>query len=102
MKNDVLKLIAQKAKRRLIGKEITTVQNIKIIPNDDENFRSKVKFLLAQEDVVTNPVHYLVDEIELKRLNEEQRERYLLSTLDKYTSLKQEIESLQVLQQKVM
>ena len=102
MKNDVLKLIAQKAKRRLIGKETYSAPKIKIIPNEDANFKSRVEFLLAQEDVVTNPVHYLVDETELKHLNEEQKERYLLATLDKYARLKAEIENLQTEHKSVM
>lgn len=102
MKNDVLKMFAQRAKRRLVGRENFVAPKIKIIPNEDENFKNKVEFLLSQDDLITNPVHYLVDDRELKSMNEEQKERYVLSTLDRYTSLKQEIENLQTLQRKVM
>ena len=42
MKNDVLKLIAQKAKRRLVGKEAVVNAKIKVISNEDEDFKSKV------------------------------------------------------------
>lgn len=93
MYNDVLKNFAQKAKRRLVGKEKVTSAKIKVISNEDEDFKSKVEFLLSQEDVVTNPVHYLIDDKILKNMQEQERERYLLNTLDKYMALKKQIEN---------
>ncbi len=93
MKNDVLKLIAQKAKRRLVGKEAVVNAKIKVISNEDEDFKSKVEFLLSQESVVSNPVHYLIDDRILNNMAESQREKYLLDTLDKYNSLKNKLES---------
>lgn len=93
MKSDVLKSFAQKAKRRLVGMETPVSAKIKIISGDDSDFRSKVEYLLSQDGVVTNPVHYLVDDRLMKNMNEFEKERYLLSTLDKYCSLRQQIES---------
>ena len=93
-KSEALKHIAQKAKRRLVGKETTVNAKIKVISNEDVEFKSKVEYLLSQEGVVTNPVHYLMDDKILKNMNEEAKERYLLSTLDKYRSLRQEIENI--------
>ncbi len=91
---DVLKSIAQKAKRRLVGKEQKIPAKIKVISNDDAEFRSKVENLLAQEEVVSNPVHFLMDEKTLKGLDDQAKERYLLSTLDKYNSFKNQIENI--------
>ena len=84
-KNDILKTFAQKAKRRLVGKEQPAAAKIKVISNEDEDFKSKVEFLLSQETLVTNPVHYLIDEKIFAKMNDNEREFYLLSTLDKYT-----------------
>lgn len=92
MYNDVLKNIAQRAKRRLVGKENKPNAKIKVISNDDVDFKSRVEFLLSQEDVVTNPVHYLIDDKILKNMKESEKERYLLSTLDKYMALKKQFE----------
>lgn len=94
-RNDFLKNFAQRAKRRLVGKETTPKVNarIKVISNEDLEFKNKVQQLLSQEDVITNPVHYLIDEHALKNMNEPARERYLLATLDKYISTKRELEN---------
>lgn len=93
MKNDVLKVIAQKAKRRLIGKENVTNAKIKVISNEDEDFKSKVEFLLSQQSVISNPVHYLIDDKILSNMEENQREKYLLDTLDKFNSLRKQLDS---------
>lgn len=92
-KSDLLKNFAQKAKRRLVGRENVCTAKIKIISNDDEEFRGKVEKLLTQEDVVTNPMKYLIDDKVFKVLDSDAKERYLLSTLDKYLSLKNQFES---------
>ena len=94
MKSDVLKTIAQKAKRRLVGKEQTVNAKIKVISNEDEDFKSKVEFLLSQESIVTNPVHYLIDDKILNNMAESQREKYLLDTLDKYISLRNKLTAI--------
>ena len=90
--NDVLKNIAQRAKRRLIGKENVVNAKIKVISNEDEDFKSKVEFLLAQDEVVSNPVQYLIDNKAMKGMSSEAKERYLLNTLDKYSAFKQKLE----------
>ena len=92
-RNDVLRNFAQRAKRRLVGRDKIFCAKIKVINNDDEDFRSKVEFLLSQEDIVTNPVHFLMDDKILKNMDEEGKERYLLSTLDKYNRLRNQIEN---------
>ena len=92
--NDVLRFIAQKAKRRLIGKDVVSSAKIKVISNEDEEFKSKVENLLSQKDVVTNPVHYLIDDKVFSVLDGEAKERYLLSTLDKYNSIKNQNEKV--------
>lgn len=93
MYNDVLKNFAQRAKRRLVGKEKTINAKIKVISNEDIDFKNKVEFLLSQEEVVTNPVHYLIDDKILKNMQDNEKERYLLNTLDKYMTLKKRIEN---------
>ncbi len=91
--SDFLKNFAQRAKRRLIGKEASLPAKIKIISNEDEEFKSKVQTLLAQEEVVSNPVQYLIDSKLFSVLDGEAKERYLLKTLDKYSMLKNQIEN---------
>ena len=94
-KNDALKIFAQKAKRRLVGREQPTNAKIKVISNEDKDFRSKVEFLLSQETLVTNPVHYLIDEKIFSKMNDHEREAYLLSTLDKFSALRRQLEKSQ-------
>lgn len=94
-KSDILKTIAQKAKRRLVGREQSAAAKIKVISNEDEDFKSKVEFLLSQDTVITNPVHYLIDEKIFAKMNDSERELYLLSTLDKYTALRHQLEKSQ-------
>ena len=94
-KSDILKTIAQKAKRRLVGREQPTTAKIKVISNEDADFKSKVEFLLAQETLVTNPVHYLIDEKIFAKMNDSEKELYLLSTLDKFSALRRQIEKSQ-------
>ncbi len=91
-KSEILKTIAQKAKRRLVGREQTPSAKIKVISNEDEDFRSKVEYLLSQNDLISNPMHYLIDEKMFSKLDETQKERYLLATLDKYNALRHQIE----------
>ena len=92
MKNDILKTFAQRAKRRLVGKEQTPTAKIKVISNEDEDFKNKVENLLSMDCLVTNPVHYLIDDKVFNTLNETEKERYLLSTLDKFSRLRNQIE----------
>ena len=92
-KNEALKIIARKAKKRLAGRENCVTAKIKIISNEDVEFKSKVEYLLSQEDVVTNPVHFLIDDKIFKNMDDASRERYLLSTLDKFSALRSQLEN---------
>lgn len=94
MNNDVLKSIALKAKRRLVGKDKVVEAKIKTISNEDSVFKNKVEFLLSQTEIVSNPVHYLIDDKVLKNMQDNEKERYLFSTLDKYSSLKNQLENM--------
>lgn len=94
MKDDVLRNYAQKAKRRLVGRETMPSAKIKVISNEDNDFKSRVEDLLSREELITNPVQYLIDNKVFNNLSETERERYLLATLDKYNSLKNKLEHL--------
>lgn len=94
MNSELLKNFVKKARRRLIGRENTPSAKIRIISNDDQNLKDKIIFLLEQKNIVTNPAQYLIDDKKFKNMDEEQRERYLLSTLDKYALLKGQIENV--------
>ncbi len=93
MKNDVLKDFALKAKRRLVGKENIPLAKIKVISNEDEDFKNRVKSLLSRDELIANPVQYLIDDKIFNSLTESERERYLLSTLDKYSLLREQLEN---------
>ena len=102
MNSELLKNFVKKAKRRLVGRENVSTAKIKIIANEDENLRDKIVFLMEQEGIVTNPAHYLMDDKKLKCMDDLQKERYLLSTLDKYTKLKHQMENLEQFKSKCM
>lgn len=94
MKSEFLKIFAQKAKRRLTGRETVPAAKIKVISKDDEDFRGRVETLMSQEGIVSNPVQYLIDNKKLKGMSDSARERYLLSTLDKYTALRNKFDDV--------
>ena len=94
MNSDLLKNFVKKAKRRLVGRENIPAAKIKIISNEDENLKNRIIFLMEQEGIITNPAHYLMDDKKLKDMDDEQKERYLLSTLDKYNLLRGQMENL--------
>lgn len=91
--NDILKNFALRAKNKLLGKD--TKENlhskVKIISFKDDAFKEKVEYLLDRDDEIFNPIHFLMDDKVLKSLDSEQRERYLLATIDKYNRFKNEI-----------
>lgn len=93
MSNDILKNFALKAKRRLATGETKAkvAPKIKVISNEDENFKEKVEYLLSKQDEIFNPIHFLMDEKILKNLDNDGKERYLFSTIDKYNRFKNEI-----------
>ena len=91
--NDILKNFAMRAKNKLLGKDNKDVvpAKIKTISFKDEAFKEKVEYLMDNEDEIFNPMHFLMDEKLMKTLDSEQKERYLLSTIDKYMRFKNEI-----------
>ena len=91
--NDILKNFALRAKNKLLGKDNKDVvpAKIKTISFKDEAFKEKVEYLMDNEDEIFNPMHFLMDENLMKTLDSEQKERYLLSTIDKYMRFKNEI-----------
>ena len=91
--NDILKNFALRAKNKLLGKDNKDVvpAKIKTISFKDEAFKEKVEYLMDNEDEIFNPMHFLMDEKLMKTLYSEQKERYLLSTIDKYMRFKNEI-----------
>lgn len=95
MKNDMLKMLANRAKNRLLNKGLRdTYSNaqIKIINERDIEFENKVKEVLDRDETMYNPLKYLMDEKRLLKLDPSQRERYLLETIEKYQSAKRELE----------
>ncbi len=95
MKNDILKMLANKAKNRLINKNLrNTYSNVevKIITKNDDNFYNKVKEIMNEETYVCNPLKRLMDEDKLMKLDARGRERYLLETIEKYQEARRKIE----------
>lgn len=92
MENEVLRSFALRARRRLVGRTPTVNAKVKVIPTTDETFKKKVETLLAQEGVVTNPAQQLMDKRAMKEMTEMEKERYLLTTLDKFNALRHELE----------
>lgn len=96
MKNNLLKILAKKAKERLLGKPICNCESnvcIKVFNAEDEDFDSKVKFLFSKkEDASFNPMKILMDEKVLISLDERGREKYLLDTMDRYLKACQKFE----------
>lgn len=91
MRNDILKSFALKAKKKLLGKENEVRAKIKVISFEDEAFKEKVEYLVSKEDEIFNPIHFLMDDKVMKALDSAGKERYLLSTIDKYMRYKNEI-----------
>lgn len=89
MKREVLKSLALKAKNRMIHKNSAAMSddeelNIKIIASDDQQFISKVKALMQNDEDIINPIGLLMDDDILLTLDASGRERYLLETVEKY------------------
>ena len=91
--NDILKNFALRAKNKLLGKDTKNSINVKVktISFKDDAFKEKVEYLMDKEDEIFNPMHFLMDDKLLKTLDSEQKERYLLETIDKYLRFKNEI-----------
>lgn len=91
--NDILKNFALRAKNKLLGKDTknSAITKVKTISFRDDAFKEKVEYLMDRDDEIFNPMHFLMDDKVLKNLDSEQRERYLLTTIDKYIKYKNEI-----------
>ena len=104
--HDILKILAQQAKNRLRGKDETNkkpinfrvytnnsehIKNVIISSKEDEVMYKKVVGLLEREEEI-NIVSYLIDKKYFNTLSEEARQRYFLTTLDKYRKFKQRYE----------
>ena len=77
----------------MVGRDEKVDMKIKVISNEDKEFQSKVEYLLSMDDIVTNPIHYLMDDKILKNMDDIAKERYLLSVLDKYSRFRQQTNS---------
>ena len=92
MRNDILKIMANRAKNRLMNKSLKDTYpnvSIKIISNNDDKFYNKVKEMLNKNKNVTNPIKLLMDENKLIKMNSLQREKYLFETISKYISARE-------------
>jgi len=98
MKNNMLKVLAMRAKNRMMNKgcgETLCDARIKIINNDDAEFVDRVRKLLEEDGFTANPLKQLMDEKRVNKLDELRKERYLLETMEKYLKAKTQIESEQ-------
>ena len=92
MRNDILKILANRAKNRLMNKSLRdtySTASIKIINNNDDRFYNKVKEMLSEDKNITNPIKRLMDESKLIKMNSLQREKYLFETIVKYNSARE-------------
>ena len=94
---EILREVAYKARQRLIRKNnknqhTPSEVTIKLINNVDEDFETRAKGLLCSEDNLYNPFKLLMDEKVLKGLDTNGKERYLLSTVDKFARLRDKLE----------
>ena len=95
MKNNMLKVLAMKAKNRMINKGLGQSYydaRIKVISDDDTEFVGKVRKILADEKASRNPLKLLMDDKKILMLDEKGREKYLLETMEKYLKAKSQIE----------
>ncbi len=98
MKNNMIKVMAMRAKNRMMNKGLNESyydSRIKIINNDDSEFVDKVRKILQDEENSQNPLKILMDEKRVTKLDEQSRERYLLETMEKYLKAKAQIENEQ-------
>ena len=95
MKSDALKNLALRAKNRLLNKNLRNTYStaeIKIIDRQDNEFYNKVKDLTSQNQAISNPLKYLMDDSILLSLDQQGRERYLFQTIEKYREAKLRLE----------
>lgn len=98
MKNNMLKVLAMRAKNRMMNKgcdESLFDARIRIINNDDTEFMDRVRRLLEEDHFTANPLKQLMDDKKVNKLDEPNKERYLLETMEKYLKAKSQIENEQ-------
>lgn len=95
MKTNMLKILAMRAKNRMMNKgsfDAGCDSRIKIINNEDEEFVERVRSVLENDRKSINPLKYLMDDKRMMKLDSIGRERYLLETTEKYLKAKAIIE----------
>lgn len=95
MKNNALKMLALRAKNRMMNRSAgvkTFDARVKIIENNDADFVEKVRGVLENDKKSINPLKYLMDEKQFMKLDVMSREKYLLEITEKYLKAKAEIE----------
>ena len=98
MASRTLKNLAMNAKNRLIQKSgivpsVTTNSSLakfKLISNDDDAIYDKVRFLI--ENNSTSPMRELMDKKKYDSLTDFGKQKYLLDMLDKFQTIKRQIE----------
>lgn len=94
MQNNTLKMLAMRAKNRLMNKDNDrSLTQIKIINNEDNLFIEKVRTLLQNQEMCKNPLKSLMDDNYITKLDDLNRERYLLETMEKYLKAKELVEN---------
>lgn len=93
MKNNLLKRLAEKARNRMLGKNIYKNSEsvcVRAIADEDADFnlRAREVFLKSEADSSYNPIKMLMDEKVLIKLDSRGREKYLLETIEKYLKAK--------------
>ncbi len=92
MRNDFLKILANKIKNRLANKNLSNSYpnlSFKIIDLKDEKFYNQVCDMLSNNEGITNPIKLLMDESKLAKMNQFQREKYLFDTITKYNKARE-------------
>ena len=96
MKTNALKMLAMKAKNRMMNKgngDSYSQARFKVIDNnEDQEFIERVRQLLDNEKKSMNPMKYLMDDKAFMKLDANNRERYMLEITEKYLRAKAIIE----------
>lgn len=75
---------ARALRKEYVKAEIVTLQN------NDKDFETKVVNILKNGDMLFNPIGQLVDNQEFSKMNEYQKQQYVLSLCEKYNRVKQD------------
>lgn len=102
MKNNMIKILAMRAKNRMMNKGNNYDAKIKVISNDDSDFVERVRKILDDEECSRNPLKFLMDDKRTSKMDEQNKERYLLETMDKYLKAKAQIEKDYLISSRVL